>query len=305
MNHKQIYIFSESFKSELIEEVKRLDLKILETTEQMLVIENGKLEPAWAQCVWNDVQTIDFISIADAQKKLKAISKKWNYYGELFFRRGKLISETLEAKNQKKEIEFIVEEGDKKISYPVFTMAGQNSIYYSERLSRPTVDGKIFFSENKLEPPSRAYLKLWEALTLLGDYPKKNERVIDLGSAPGSWTWVLAELEAKVHSIDRSQLDLDLNKYKNIKFEARDVFELKPEKVDWLFSDVICYPDRLFQYVSKWMDSGFCKKFVCTLKFKGKPDYEVIECFRKLPHSRVVHLYHNKNEVTWISHPSL
>ena len=56
-------------------------------------------------------------------------------------------------------------------------------------------------------PPNRAYLKLWEALTLLGRRPGPGELCLDLGASPGGWTWVLAKLGARVIAVDKAPLD--------------------------------------------------------------------------------------------------
>jgi len=299
---RQLVIFSKEHRDELLDEIRHLGVTVLKSNDTSAWIKEDNVELAWAGSVWRDVKTIEFESITDAQKKLKAISRQWNYYGDLLFRRGALIAEGLTPKKQA-AIAFpsLIENR----GLPAFTMADQGLIYYSQKVCRPTVDGKISFLENKTLPPSRAYLKLWEALTILGDWPKKGESVVDLGSCPGSWSWAMAELGAEVTSIDRSPLDEKISKYKNIHFQSGDAFGFKPRKMDWVFSDVICFPEKLHEFMKNWVDSGQCKKFVCTLKFTGKPDPAVIDLFRKLPNSRVIHLFNNKNELTWMKHPSI
>ena len=44
---------------------------------------------------------------------------------------------------------------------------------------------------------------------------------------------------------------------------------------------------------------GFAKNFICTIKFKGKPDLSIVDKFDAIPNSRVLHLFQNKNELTW------
>ncbi|MCM0606323.1 MAG: hypothetical protein KA715_09550 [Xanthomonadaceae bacterium] len=289
---KQLCIISPEFQGEFLDELKHLGVTYSYETKNVIGLEQDNTEPAWAQCVWRNVKQIEIRSITDAQKKLKTISKKWRYYGDEFNRRGALIAEGIHLAKPEE-------------SSPAFTLIETNLILYSENISRPTVDGIILFVENKAIPPSRAYLKLWEALAILGESPAKGDSVLDLGASPGSWSWALAERGANVLSIDRSPLSNNLNDYKNIEFKTGDAFSFEPRKMDWLFSDVICYPDKLYQYVERWMKSGLCDKFVCTIKFAGGPDHKIIDLFRKLPHSRVVHLFNNKNEVTWISHPKI
>ncbi len=299
---KQLAFFAPEFKKELKGELAFLKMNLLKESGTAFWMETDSFEPAWAQGVWRDVQALEISSITDAQAKLQAISPTWRYYGDQFHRRGELIAEKVNVVLETEE--YLFTRGVVKKMPPAFTLVEPNLILYSHRVSRPSLNGAMGFKENK-SPPSRAYLKLWEALTLLGDWPNKTSQVIDLGSSPGSWTWALAKLGASVLSIDRSKLDPLLSTFSNVHFQTGDAFSLAPEKKDWVFSDVICYPDKLFQYMKGWLESGHCNKFVCSIKFAGDPDYEIIHQFRQLPHSRVLHMTHNKNEVTWMCHPKI
>ncbi|MGK5084993.1 SAM-dependent methyltransferase [Bdellovibrionota bacterium FG-1] len=303
MNPRQLCIIAKDHKDELLQELAYLGVTRLYATDLTIGVQEDDVEPAWAQSVWRKVQSIKIESIGDAQRKLKEISKSWRYHGDLFNRRGALIADGLNLAKASRPFRF-PSRGEKSPP-PVFTLAEPDLILYSQEIRRPTYDGNVSFIENKGIPPSRAYLKLWEALTVLGDWPRANDTVVDLGSSPGSWSWALAELGANVLSIDRSELSDQLRKYKNIEFTAGDAFSFVPRKMDWVFSDVICYPEKLYEYMRTWTESGYCQKFVCSVKFAGNPDYRMIDQFRKLPHSRVLHLCHNKNEVTWICHPKI
>jgi 23S rRNA (cytidine2498-2'-O)-methyltransferase len=275
----------------------------LASTPTTVRVLEDHVEPAWAQCVWRNVQSLEISSVGDAQKKLGAISERWRHYGDDFHRRGALIAEKLNMGKENRSFRF--PSRGERTPPPAYTVVESGLIFYSQEIMRPYPDGKITFFEDREQPPSRAYLKLWEALTILKDWPKKDEAVVDLGSSPGSWSWALATLGADVLSIDRSDLTANVRSFKNIKFETGDAFSFTPRKMEWVFSDVICYPEKLYEYVSEWIRSGHCNKFVCSVKFAGKADPEIIDRFRKLPNSRILHLFHNKNEVTWISHPSL
>ena len=300
---RQIVIRSKEYQKELLEELKCLRATVLNSTPSTLWVQEDKFEPAWADCVWRNVKSLQFESITDAQKKLKVISKQWRYYGDLFNRRGALIAEKLSS--VKKAENFCFPGVLPLASVPAFTLADPHLILYSHEVTRPTVDGVIPFQENKQIPPSRAYLKLWEALTILGEWPKKGDWVLDLGSSPGSWSWALSELHAHVLSIDRSALNEKIVRNKNIEFKRGDAFSFKPVKMDWVFSDVICFPDKLLEYVQTWIRSGYCNQFVCNVKLTGEVDPFMIEQFKKLPHSRVLHLLNGKKELTWLCHPKL
>ena len=72
------------------------------------------------------------------------------------------------------------------------------------------------------------------------------------------------------------------------------------EPFDWIFSDVICYPERLLEWVTRWIASEKCSNFIVTLKFQGTEHYGVIPKFAALHGSHILHLSSNKHELTWI-----
>jgi 23S rRNA (cytidine2498-2'-O)-methyltransferase len=83
----------------------------------------------------------------------------------------------------------------------------------------------------------------------------------------------------------------------------RSAFSIEPGElgpVDWLFSDVICYPKRLLAMIERWLAAGACRHAVCTLKFQGATDHETARRFAAIPGSRLLHLAHNKHELTWM-----
>ena len=177
----------------------------------------------------------------------------------------------------------------------------------SPRCSNPFPAGVIEFEEDREGPPSRAYLKLWEALTYVRGWPKPGDRCLDAGASPGGWTWALSRLGADVIAVDRSPLDEKIASMAGVTYCQHDAFTLKPEEIgqiDWLFCDVICYPKRLYEWIEKWLASGLCKNFVCTIKMQGNVDdgidFDTPRHFAAIPGSRVLHLYHNKHELTWI-----
>jgi len=154
--------------------------------------------------------------------------------------------------------------------------------------------------------PSRAYLKLWELFTLLSVRPQVGALCLDLGASPGGWTWVLQRLGARVISVDKAPLDPRLAKLAGITARKQSAFALDPRQVgpvDWLFCDVVCYPKRLLGLVQKWRDAGTVTRLVCTLKFQGATDLDAMRAFAAIPDSRLLHLHHNKHELTFI-HPA-
>ena len=143
---------------------------------------------------------------------------------------------------------------------------------------------------------------MWEGFTRLGRYPQKGEKAIDVGACPGGWTWVLHDLGCKVTAVDKAPLDPKIAKLPNVSFLQESAFGLDPKEhgpVDWFCSDIICYPDRLYDLVTNWIDAGMVKNMICTLKFQGETDFEAVRKFEAISNSHLQHLYVNKHELTW------
>lgn len=298
MSGLRAFIAASGFTEELKKELEGH----IQTQYEDLFICKDTLDctPVWIQCELFNPLIINIESISDAAKKLKKLAPFWANHPLKQHRRAQLIQEQL-PKFSIKPIHFLEEPPTKKIS--AWALLDNNTILASAEISNPYALGKIVFNENKEIPPSRAYLKLWELFTVYNIKPQAGEKCLDFGSSPGGWTWVLQTLGVQVLSVDRAPLAEHIAKLKNIEFQKRNAFTLKPQDVgpiDWFFSDIICYPPDLLTLVKEWMESELCKNFVCTIKYQGETDFKTTKEFQKIPGSKVIHLCHNKHEVTWV-----
>ncbi len=267
--------------------------------------ENPSDLPYWSKCTMLEPMEIDFESIGSGCNALKAIQRNWAPYQYQFFRRANLLQEKLPYVNLKKR-DFPLEIPKSPIG--LYTLVEEKKMLASAKTNTPLPAGNIEFNEDHENPPSRAYLKIQESLSLARlfngtPFPKSGDVCFEAGACPGGWTWVLANLGAKVHAVDRAELSPALMENPLVKFQKHDAFTLKPEEIgkcDWVFSDVICYPERLLKWVNEWLESGLVKNMICTIKMQGEPDWQTIDRFEKIPGSRVVHLNYNKHELTWI-----
>lgn len=254
----------------------------------------------WAQLIWQNAEFVEISSVGDAVKALKSRGKWWALYSVDQHRRAQLVQDQL-PQFKIPPLKFLGALPSQPMG--AWAMTQKNQLLVAAKTSSPFPLGEIPFVEDKT-PPSRAYLKLWELFTVHGVLPSRGTRCLDLGSCPGGWTWVLQSVGAKVVSVDKAPLAPNIAQLPNIEFLKKDAFTLKPADVgpiDWLFSDVICYPARLYELVAEWRASGLCHNFACTLKFQGETDWDTMAKFLKIPGSRILHLYHNKHEVTWVS----
>jgi 23S rRNA (cytidine2498-2'-O)-methyltransferase len=255
--------------------------------------------PLFAQVTWLHCKKLPITSINDGIKQLRALGKNWALFSIGHHRRAQLIQDGL-AKVKKSPIAFLAEQP--KHSMGGWTLYDQNTIICSQDTTSRYPLGVCEFIENKTMPPSRAYLKLWEFFTIHHRPPTAGSHVLDMGASPGGWSWVLASLDLKVTAVDKAPLDQKIAQLPHITFLQESAFALSPDSVPhvvWFFSDIICYPDRLLNLITAWMHKGGVKNFMCTIKFQGEADFAVIDQFLAIPHSKMVHLFHNKHELTW------
>lgn len=253
----------------------------------------------WSQTTWINIQTEVISSINQAATFLKSLNRNWGLWSLKEHRRCELIQKELPHYSSK-PIQFLG-------SLPPQNMGGwtlwdKNTLLYSAKTTSPFARGEFTFQEDKINPPSRAYLKLWEFFTVTGKFPAPHSPVIDMGSCPGGWTWVLSELQCETFSVDKAPLDARLSNRSNIKLIQESAFGLDPNrvgKVEWFFSDIICYPEKLLGLIERWRQDGYAKNFVCTIKYQSETDWKITDEFLKIPGSQIHHLYHNKHEVTW------
>ena len=297
MQRFTIYIAAHGYENKLITE---LGDRVIEVRGKLIMAKGAPHHAVWAQNIWLDATMMHITSINDGANSLKAIQRNWHLHPTAHHRRAALIQSKLPHVSTKPHVF-----GAPAPTAPLgsWTLWDQDTIIASARCTSPFPDGVVNFVEDKVTPPTRAYLKLWETFTLLGKYPQKGELCLDMGSCPGGWTWVLASLGAHVFSVDKADLAPHISAMPNVNFCTGSAFGLDPRhagKVDWFFSDVICYPDRLFATVERWLELGECRNFVCTIKLQSETDYEAIKRFAAIPNSKIMHLSSNKHELTWV-----
>lgn len=297
--NQTIYMAPEGLTEVLREEIERVpELQIEKSWENLFLVTGPHKNLIFSQNTWLTPQRFEISSISNAAKILRSQGKLWIPCSPQFHRRTLLIQEQLPVF---RGLEFQFGQALPSLPLGAWFLEDENTLWLSEKTSSPFPNGVVPFIEDRTAP-SRAYLKLWEFFTLSGYRPLSSAKCLDLGSSPGGWTWVLAQLGCEVIAVDKAPLAANLEKNKRIHSLKKDAFTLAPEAVgpiDWLFSDLICYPPKLYELVEKWRESKMVKNFVCTIKFQGKTDFESLERFLAIPGSQIQHLSANKHEVTW------
>ena len=294
------YLSPKDFESDLQKELELMGIEILSQHGRLFICAGEAQDVVFAQDTWQRLEILPYTSINHAAELLKSKARRWSHYSVNNHRRAELILDKVPSAKIKR-YNFLEE--IPKTAIGCFALLSESEIILTPETTCPLPFGEIEFIEDKINPPSRAYLKLWELFTLYGYKPSEGMKTIDVGSCPGGWTWVLQTVGAHVVSVDKAPLDPKIAALPNIEFKKESAFGLRPQHVghlDWFFSDIICYPDKLLELVTRWMESGLVDNFACTIKFQKPTDFETLFKFKAIPNSKVIHLSCNKHEVTWI-----
>lgn len=289
------YLADEGLEKPLAEELERSGRRISAWHGRLALSPDPPAPAAWALDVWDAPVEIPAPSVKLAADGLRAIQRNWSLVpGEAHHRRAALIEERLPPVKARP---LAFPEPAPSGHLGAWTLLTAETILASPTKSSPFPGGAPRFVEDREGPPSRAYLKLWEGLVRIGRHPLAGETVLDLGASPGGWSWALARLGATVTAVDKAPID-DRVMAMGVAWRQESAFGLAPEPVDWLFSDVICYPKRLLGLVQRW--DGVARNFFCSVKFQGETDHDIAAEFAAIPGARLFHSAHNKHELTFV-----
>jgi 23S rRNA (cytidine2498-2'-O)-methyltransferase len=291
------YLAPEGLETVLDEELALAGVAVERWHGRLALSSDPPHSAAWALDVWTAPREIPIASVKAAADALRAMQRNWQAYGAAHHRRMALIAARLPPVSARKLV-FPAAAPDAHLG--AWTLLEPGLMLASPTKSSPFVNGECRFEEDHIGPPSRAYLKLWEACARLRAWPRPGQTCLDLGASPGGWTWAAAKLGARVTAIDRAPLAPAVAAMPGVAWREGNAFTLPPEPVDWLLSDVIAYPGRLLELVRGWIAAGAPRRIVCTLKFQGATDHEATAAFAAIPGGRVAHLFHNKHELTFM-----
>jgi 23S rRNA (cytidine2498-2'-O)-methyltransferase len=166
------------------------------------------------------------------------------------------------------------------------------------------------------DAPSRSVLKLAEAFDVFLTREEQERllgpgvHAVDLGAAPGGWTWQLIHRGLNVMAIDNGPLKGELVDNALVKHLRVDGFGFKPRKpVDWLTCDMAAQPSRIARLVAEWIATRQARHAIFNLKLPMKKRYEEVEICEALMRERLQEadvrfelrfrqLYHDREEIT-------
>nr|WP_255702252.1 23S rRNA (cytidine(2498)-2'-O)-methyltransferase RlmM [Salinicola sp. DM10] len=176
--------------------------------------------------------------------------------------------------------------------------------------------GGVLRLRHPADAPSRSTLKLEEAWHTFIPRESWEARLssamqaVDLGAAPGGWTYQLVRKGLFVYAIDNGPMDKALMATGQVEHLREDGFVWEPPyRLDWLVCDIVDKPMRVIDMVERWLMRRWCREAIFNLKLPMKKRWdEVRRCLIRLEetlHANGVsatiacrHLYHDREEVT-------
>lgn len=166
------------------------------------------------------------------------------------------------------------------------------------------------------EAPSRSTLKLAEAIEVFMDKGEQSRllrqgmQAVDLGAAPGGWTWQLVKRGIRVTAVDNGPMKGVLAKHPLVEHLKQDGFKYVPRKaVDWMVCDMVEKPSKVAALIGDWFVAGYCKHAIFNLKLPMKQRLVALDSalggIRKQLDEEGINfrmtakqLYHDREEVT-------
>jgi len=167
-----------------------------------------------------------------------------------------------------------------------------------------------------IEAPSRSTMKLAEAIEVFMDRSEQTRllrqgmQAVDLGAAPGGWTWQLVKRGIRVTAVDNGPMKGVLANHPLVQHLKQDGFKYAPRKAaDWLVCDMVEKPAKVAALIGAWFTSGWCKHAIFNLKLPMKQRVTTVDSAlsgirQQLDEEGInyrmmaKHLYHDREEIT-------
>ena len=171
------------------------------------------------------------------------------------------------------------------------------------------------------EAPSRSTMKLAEAIEVFMDRSEQTRllrsgmQAVDLGAAPGGWSWQLVKRGIRVTAVDNGAMkgaliNHPLVQHPLVQHLRQDGFKYAPRKaVDWLVCDMVEKPSKVATLIGDWFAAGWCKHAIFNLKLPMKQRVAALDSAlggirKRLDEEGINYrmmakqLYHDREEVT-------
>lgn len=189
---------------------------------------------------------------------------------------------------------------------------------YSYSYNQTPYVGGIVRLRMPKDGPSRSTLKLDEAFAVFVPEDEQEKRIqagmkaVDLGAAPGGWTYQLVRRGMMVQAIDNGPMADSLMETGQVQHIQEDGFKFRPKRrnINWLVCDMVEKPARVGELMTDWLLEGYCQEAIFNLKLPMRQRYAAVKEYleqiteqlqlegTKPFEIQAKHLYHDREEIT-------
>lgn len=306
----RFYLFDEKSEQKLFDE---LDLEELIFTRQWF----------WAKAELKDLKLADRVSpIVEASGELGMTSKLLvehfdNDSGRELSKFCKKISTPLTIALEKQGILTIKGNEESQLQQHIVFLANDHCLIgYSPIGKASEHKGGILRLKSPKDAPSRSSLKLDEAIQVLMSNKQRKaifrlgHTAVDLGAAPGGWTYQLVQRGMQVTAIDNGPMDKKLMATEHVVHLKENALTWMPAKpVHMLVCDMVEKPSLVANLMAQWLVQAKTEQAIFNLKLPMKKRFqEVSDCIGEICDQleeqnikyywQAKHLYHDREEIT-------
>ena len=200
----------------------------------------------------------------------------------------------------------------------LFVNSAHALVGYSYSYNQTPYDGGILRLRMPKDGPSRSTLKLDEAFQVFVPENEQEKRIqpgmkaVDLGAAPGGWTYQLVRRGMMVQAVDNGPMADSLMETGQVQHIKEDGFKFRPKRknIHWLVCDMVEKPARVGELMTSWLLEGDCQEAIFNLKLPMRQRYAAVKEYldqikdqlqtegMKPFEIQAKHLYHDREEVT-------
>ena len=179
----------------------------------------------------------------------------------------------------------------------------------ANRLSDPWPGGAHRKAFDSLAP-SRSFLKIEEAFDMLDDSPCRGQTAVDLGAAPGGWTYAFVKRGCRVIAVDNGPMRIPSLPpgAGSVRHLRRDGIGFEPARsdcpLDWLACDMLIPPYQALGMLRRWLENDWARRFIVNIKLPQQQPLSalqpLVENMERIPNLTfgIRHLFHDRREVT-------
>lgn len=236
----------------------------------------------------------------------------------------RFVDKSVLEESEEKEIEEVevVSDKDKKVSTAKLSQTlilqiwadSKESIYISAATPANGViphEAGVVRMKKIHGAPSRSSSKLVEALKLMLVKPQKGETGVDLGAAPGGWTYVMAFHGVSMTAVDHANMALPKDKKitgKVTHLKENGLKYMPSQVVDWLCCDMVMPASQTIEVLRTWIEAERMKRFVVNIKLPEQQSWPSVQAAldlleatakqQKWSDLKARQLFHDRNEIT-------